>query len=164
MSMTVSPRGRAPQWRFPVAALSMGNCRRTQDLRRHIGYWVSPGQWACWSPRRTRPPGVEGRLRAAEQRTSSWCRVRKILDNCAQRSCPKADELARLTTLKMLEWGGICSADCSGFRFGDDEHSGSMVTQSATGKLPDLSRPSPVLQHRVNTLPQLPEFRREPAR
>ena len=78
-----------------------------QDLRRHIGYWVSPGQWACWLPRRTRPPGVEGRLqRSAEQRTSSSCRVRKVPDNCTQRSCPKADGLARLTTLEMLEWGG----------------------------------------------------------
>jgi len=34
-----------------------------------------------------------------------------------------------------------CSADCGGFRFGHDEHAGSMVTRGVTGKLPDLSRP-----------------------
>ena len=40
-----------------------------------------------------------------------------------------------------------CSADCGGFRFGHDEHAGSMVTRGVTGKLPDLSRPSSALQH-----------------
>jgi hypothetical protein len=34
-----------------------------------------------------------------------------------------------------------CSADCSGFRFGHDEHAGSMVTRGVIGKLPDLARP-----------------------
>ena len=38
-----------------------------------------------------------------------------------------------------------------------------MVTRDVTGKLPDLSRPSPVLQHRVDTLLQLSEFLSEPA-
>jgi hypothetical protein len=33
-----------------------------------------------------------------------------------------------------------------------------MVTRGVTGKLPDLLAPSSVIQHRVNILPQLPEF------
>ena len=32
-----------------------------------------------------------------------------------------------------------CSADCSGFRFGHDEHAGSMVTRGVIGKLRGLS-------------------------
>jgi hypothetical protein len=57
-----------------------------------------------------------------------------------------------------------CSADCSGFRFGHDEHAGSMVTRAVTGKLLDISPALPVLQHRVDTAPQPPEFLGEPAR
>ena len=61
-----------------------------------------------------------------------------------------------------------CSADCSGFRFGHDEHAGSMVTRAVTGKLLDISLALPVLQHRVDTAPQPPEFlealRHEPFR
>jgi len=57
-----------------------------------------------------------------------------------------------------------CSADCSGFRFGHGEHAGSMVTRAVTGKLLDISLALPVLQHRVDTAPQLPEFLGEPAR
>src|ERR1700733_253327 len=43
--------------------------------------------------------------RSAEQRTSSWCRVRKVLDNCTQPTCPTVNALARCILRKKEKSG-----------------------------------------------------------
>ena len=120
-----------PVSRNPLAAPQRPKVRSPASNRRRGGRSACSGLFA--TPL-AQPPG-----RAWRQRLPARYDARTLPRLHVVRDAGK--QPAQLDRGRQLALLLECSADCGGFRFGHDEHGGSMVTRGVTGKLPDLSRP-----------------------